>query len=211
MKRKVNILIHSIILIFILMLFVGNSAVRAEDSVKINHTKYTVNIGDEDNKLRLEIENQKEGDRKPRWVSYNVNVASVDQNGVVTPLRKGKAVISSGIGFPRMTCVVTVVDPSVKLNKSAITLYRSANEDTPGNTITLTARVNGATKKATDVVWSSSNENVAKVVADKNGRGVVTSTQTAGETVITASANGRTASCKVTVLESTISLDIDAM
>lgn len=211
MKRKVNILIHSIILIFILMLFVGNSAVRAEDAVKINHTKYTVNIGDEDNKLRLEIENQKEGDRKPRWVSYNVNVASVDQNGVVTPLRKGKAVISSGIGFPRKTCVVTVVDPSVKLNKSAVTLYRSANENTPGNTITLTAKINGATKKATDVVWSSSNENVAKVVADKNGRGVVTSTQTAGEAVITASANGRTASCKVTVLESTISLNIDAM
>lgn len=211
MKRKVNILMHSIILIFILMLFVGNSAVRAEGAVKINHTKYTVNIGDEDNKLRLEIENQKEGDRKPRWVSYNVNVASVDQNGVVTPLRKGKAVISSGIGFPRKTCVVTVVDPSVKLNKSAVTLYRSANENTPGNTITLTAKVNGATKKATDVVWSSSNENVAKVVADKKGRGVVTSTRTAGEAVITASANGRTASCKVTVLESTISLNIDAM
>ncbi|MBD5489501.1 MAG: family 16 glycosylhydrolase [Lachnospiraceae bacterium] len=215
MKRKVNILIHSIILIFILALFVGNSAVRAEDEVKINYTKYTVNIGDEDNELQLKMENQKEGDKKPRWVSYNVNVATVDQNGYVTPLRKGSAIISSGIGFPRKTCVVTVVDPSVKLNKSAVTIYRSDKENTPGNSIMLTAKVNGATKKATDVVWSSSDTSVAKVVPDTKGRGVVTSVDgengKAGEAVITARVNGRTASCKVTVLESTISLNVNEM
>lgn len=215
MKRKVNILIHSIILIFILVLFVGNSAVRAEDEVRINYTKYTVNIGDEDNELQLKMENQKEGDKKPRWVSYNVNVATVDQNGVVTPLRKGSAIISSGIGFPRKTCVVTVVDPSVKLNKSAVTIYRSDKENTPGNSIMLTAKVNGATKKATDVVWSSSDTSVAKVVPDTKGRGVVTSVDDengkAGEAVITARVNGRTASCKVTVLESTISLNVNEM
>lgn len=215
MKRKVNILIHSMILIFVLALFVDNSAVRADEAVAINYTKYTVNIGDEDNELQLKMENQKEGDKKPRWVSYNVNVATVDQNGVVTPLRKGKAIISSGIGFPRKTCVVTVVDPSVKLNKTAATIYRSGNENTPGNTITLTAKVNGATKKATDVVWSSSDTSVAKVVQDTKGRGVVTSVDgengKAGEAVITARVNGRTASCKVTVLESTISLNVDSM
>ncbi|MBD5504458.1 MAG: family 16 glycosylhydrolase [Lachnospiraceae bacterium] len=215
MKRKVNILIHSMILIFVLALFVDNSAVRADEAVAINYTKYTVNIGDEDNELQLKMENQKEGDKKPRWVSYNVNVATVDQNGVVTPLRKGKAIISSGIGFPRKTCVVTVVDPSVKLNKTAATIYRSGNENTPGNTITLTAKVNGATKDAKEVVWRSSDTSVAKVVADNKGRGVVTAVDgengKAGEAVITARVNGRTASCKVTVLESTISLNVDSM
>ncbi|MDE7258990.1 MAG: hypothetical protein K2N77_07110, partial [Lachnospiraceae bacterium] len=87
MKRKVNILIHSIILIFILALFVGNTAVRADDANKstINRTKWTVNIGDEDNVLQLKMDNL--GDKKPRWVSYNVNVATVDQDGYVTPLR----------------------------------------------------------------------------------------------------------------------------
>ncbi|MBD5513135.1 MAG: family 16 glycosylhydrolase, partial [Lachnospiraceae bacterium] len=207
MKRKVNILIHSIILIFILALFVGNSAVRAEDEVRINHTKYTVNIGDEDNELQLKMENQKEGDKKPRWVSYNVNVATVDQNGVVTPLRKGKAIISSGIGFPRKTCVVTVVDPSVELNKSAATIYRSDNDNTPGNKVTLTAKVSGATRDAKDIVWSSSNEEVAKVVKDSRGRGVVTSTENEGEAVITARVNGRTASCNVTVLNTALELN----
>ncbi|MBD5476657.1 MAG: family 16 glycosylhydrolase [Lachnospiraceae bacterium] len=209
MKRKINILIHSIILIFILALFVGNSAVRAEDEVKINYTKYTVNIGDEDNGLQLKMENL--GDKKPRWVSYNVNVATVDQYGYVTPLRKGTAIISSGIGFPRKTCVVTVVDPSVELNKSTATIYRSDNDNTSGNKVTLTAKVSGATRNAADIVWSSSNEEVAKVVKDARGRGVVTSVTEAGEAVITARVNGRTASCKVEVLDIDLELNVKEM
>lgn len=218
MKRRAGILARSVILTFLLTLLLGSFVVHAEEGdngVSINHTKYTLNLGDEDDVLQLKIENLKEGDRNPRWISYNVNVATVDQDGVVTPLRKGIAIISSGIGFPRKICVVTVVDPSVKLDKAAATLYRSANESTPGNTIMLTAKVNGATKDAKDVVWRSSDTSVAKVEKDDRGRGVVTSvageTGKAGTAVITARVNGRTASCKVTVLDSTISLNVDKM
>lgn len=217
MRRKVSILARSMILTFLLTLLLGSLVVHAEDEVKkpeINFTNYTVNIGDEDDVLQLKMENL--GDKKPRWISYNVNVARVDQDGYVTPLRKGTAIISSGIGFPRKTCVVKVVDPSVKLNKSAATLYRSDKENTPGNTITLTAKVNGATKDAKQVVWSSSDTSVATVEKDKNtGKGIVTAVDgtngKAGTAVITARVNGRTASCKVTVLESTISLNVDKM
>ena len=211
MKKKVNILIHSIVLIFVLALFVGASAVRADDANKpaINLAKCTVNIGDEDNVLQLKMDNL--GDKKPRWVSYNANVATVDQYGYVTPLRQGTAVISSGIGFPRETCVVTVVDPSVELNKSAATIYRSDNDNTPGNKVTLTAKVSGATRDAKDIVWSSSNEEVAKVVKDSRGRGVVTSTENEGEAVITARVNGRTASCTVTVLDIDLELNVEEM
>ena len=211
MKKKVNILIHSIVLVFVLALFVGTSAVRADDANKpaINLAKCTVNIGDEDNVLQLKMDNL--GDKKPRWVSYNANVATVDQYGYVTPLRKGTAVISSGIGFPRETCVVTVVDPSVELNKSAATIYRSDNDNTPGNKVTLTAKVSGATRDAKDIVWSSSNEEVAKVVKDSRGRGVVTSTENEGEAVITARVNGRTASCTVTVLDIDLELNVEEM
>lgn len=219
MKRKRRILLHSMILTFLLTLLVGSMVVHAEGEVTINYKTSTVNLGD-DTKLKLAIRNLDE-DKKPRWVSYNANVASVDQDGVVTPIRKGKAIISSGIGFPRKICTVTVVDPSVKLNKTAVTLYRpgdvgSVSDNTttatpaPGSTITLTAKVNGATKKATDVVWSSSDKEVATVAQDTKGRGVVTSVK-AGEAVITAKVNGRTASCKVTVQESTISLNVAEM
>ncbi len=210
MKRKVSILIHGLILALILTVSAGKLAVYAEDAVHINYKKATVNIGDEDNKLQLAIENQKEGDKKPRWVSYNVNVASVDQNGTVTALRKGKAIISSGIGFPRETCVVTVVDPTIKVNKKEATIYSYPAEstETAGKSVTLKATVKGADK---NVTWSSDNEAVATVAADAQGRGVVTAAGQAGTAMITAEANGLMASCKVTVLESTISLNISEM
>ena len=46
---------------------------------------------------------------------------------------------------------------------------------------------------------------------DAQGRGVVTSAKKAGIAVITAEANGMKASCRVTVLESRISLNINEM
>ncbi len=207
MKGKISILIHSLILAVVLTLSVGTFAVHAENEIQINLRTATVNTGDE---INLKIEGQKEGAKKPRWVSYNVNVASVDQDGTVTALRKGKSIISSGIGFPRETCVVTVVDPAIKINKKEATIYHypSDSTETAGKSITLKATVKGA---ANDVIWSSDNEKVAKVVKDAQGRGVVTSAEKAGIAVITAEANGMKASCRVTVLESRISLNINEM
>ncbi len=208
MKRKVGMWIHGLILTLILMVSVGSLSVYAEDVTHINHRTATVNIGDEDNKLHLEMENWKEGDRKPRWVSYNVNVASVDQNGTVTALRKGRTIISSGIGFPREACVVTVVEPTIKVNKKEATIYSypSDSTETAGKSVTLKATVKGAEK---NVIWSSDNENIAAVTVDAQGRGLVTAVRQAGTAVITAEANGKKASCKVTVLESAISLNMD--
>ncbi len=208
MKGKISILIHSLILAVVLTLSVGTFAVYAESGMHINHKKVTVNIGDEDNKLHLEILNKKEGSKKPRWVSYNVNIASVDQNGTVTAHRKGKTTISSGIGFPREKCVITVVDPVLRMNKEKATIYCSDSADTNGKSITLRAVSRGASK---DIVWSSSDETVATVVSDVRGKGVVRSVGKPGKAVITASANGMTASCEVTVLESTISLNVNEM
>lgn len=208
MRRKVSILIHSLILALILTLSAGTFAVYAENGMHINHKKVTVNIGDEDNKLHLEILNQKEGSKKPRWVSYNVNVASVDQNGTVTAHRKGRTTISSSVGFPREKCVVTVVDPVLRMNKETATIYCSDSADTNGKSVTLKAVSRGASK---DIVWSSSDETVATVVSNVRGKGVVSSAGKPGKAVITATANGMTASCEVTVLESTISLNVNEM
>lgn len=208
MKRKISILIRSLILAVILTLSVGTFAVYAESGMHINHKKVTVNIGDEDNKLHLEILNQKEGSKKPRWVSYNVNIASVDQNGTVTAHRKGRTTISSSIGFPREKCVITVVDPVLRINKEKATIYCSDSADTNGKSITLRAVSRGASK---DIVWSSSDESVATVVSNVRGKGVVSSAGKPGKAVITATANGMTASCEVTVLESTISLNVNEM
>ncbi len=210
MKKKVHRSITVLILTFMLMLFAGGIPVLAENSISINNSRCTVNIGDEENPLVLWINNLPEG-KKTRWVSWNENVATVEQEGekgVVTALRKGKAIISSGIGFPRITCVVTVVEPSIKLNKTTTVLYcapalESSKAVSSGNTIQLKATVKGANK---DTVWNSSNKDVATV--DKDGK--VTSVS-AGTANITATANGKSTVCKVTVKDNALSLNLDEM
>ncbi|MDE6663081.1 MAG: Ig-like domain-containing protein, partial [Lachnospiraceae bacterium] len=120
MGRKIRILVYSMILTFLFGSIVvhaaadGGAKITCNDH-KTNCTKHTVNIGDDG--FKLEMKNLKEGE-KPRWISYNVNVARVDQDGNVTPIRKGTAIISSGIGFPRETCTGTVVDPGINLDKT---------------------------------------------------------------------------------------------
>ena len=195
MKKKVQIAL----LTMLLTLLFGSVAVHAEGSFFINMKTATINIGDEENQLVLEIEKLPEG-RKTRWVSWNENIAVVDQEGqkgVVTALRKGKAIISSGIGFPRETCLVTVVEPSIKLNKTAAVLYcapvsESAKAVSGGDILQLKATVKGADK---NTMWRSSNKKVAVVDPDT---GKVTAVS-AGTADITATANGVSSSCKITV------------
>ena len=91
--------------------------------------------------------------------------------------------------------VTTSVKPSVKLDKTSLTL-------TKGKTYTLKTTVTGTNKT---VSWSSSNSSVASV--DKNGK---VTAKTKGTATITAKVDGVSASCKVTVNESaktTIKLD----
>ena len=206
MRKKV----YALLLTLLLTLLIGGMAVYAESSFGINIKTATVNIGDEKNPLVLEIEKLPEG-RKTKWVSWNENVATVDQEGekgVVTALRKGKAIISSGIGFPRETCLVTVVEPSIKLNKATAVIYcapasENAEATSNGNTIQLKATVKGANK---DTLWSSRNTKVATVDAT----GKVTSVA-AGTTDIIATANGKSSVCKITVKDNALSLSLKEM
>ena len=204
--------IYGYILILFLMVFVGGIGVYAENPFSINIKTKTINVGDEENPLILQINGAEQSNKKPktRWTSWNENVARVDQegeDGLVTGLRKGKAIISSGVGFPRETCLVTVVEPSIRLNKTAAAIYRG-KESSDSTTLKLKATVKGADKT---VVWSSSNESVVKV----DNQGNVTCTALEGRSTrtatITAAANGKTASCKVTVLDNAISFNVNEM
>ncbi len=82
--------------------------------------------------------------------------------------------------------VTTPAKPSVKLNRTSLTL-------TKGKTYTLKTTVTGTNKAVT---WSSSNSSVASV--DKNGK---VTAKAKGTATITAKVDGVSASCKVTVNE----------
>lgn len=138
-------------------------------------------------------------DRGVIWSSDNEDVATVDQNGSVTALKEGVAVITAtsvkdDTKFASCTVTVelpdTLPDPVVEItNKSAVSEGLKIN-----NSLTLTTRVN---RDDGSVSWASSDSGVATV--DNNGKVTAVSE---GEVTLTATfttENGKTATDSVTL------------
>ncbi len=129
------------------------------------------------------------------WVSGNEDVATVDNNGLVTAVSPGTATISvvTFEGSFIATCEVTVSEPNVAA--TGVSLDQTTLALAPAGTATLVATV--APNDATDqsVTWTSSDEAVATVTD-----GVVTAVAE-GSCTITATTTdgGFTATCSVTV------------
>ena len=124
------------------------------------------------------------------WSSGSNSIATVDQNGKVTAVSKGNTTITASIDGFQATCSVTVMiaATSVTLNKTSLTLEKGGEE-------TLIATVNPSEADDKSVSWSSSNMGVATV--DQSGKVSAVGGGTATITVKTA--NGKTATCAVTV------------
>ena len=131
-----------------------------------------------------------------KWSSDNEEVATVDENGLVTAVSVGEANITAtavdGSGVTA-TCKVTVspkLVTSVTLNKNELTIEKSF-------TAQLAATVAPDDADNLGLTWTSDNEEVA--IVDENG--LVTAVGE-GTATITATANdgsGVAASCVVTV------------
>lgn len=133
------------------------------------------------------------------WTSSDETIATVDENGLVTSIGSGKAKIYATCldVWARCTVIATVDVQGVELNKSSIEIIEGEYE-------VLVATVlpeNASNKK---VVWSSSNEDVAKVT--QKGKVTVLSPGTATITVTTKD-GGFTASCEVTGISSYIPVE----
>ena len=135
------------------------------------------------------------------WQSSDDTVAEVDQNGIVTGVAAGDAVITAFVDSntdgnidqnePQASCLVTVTAEeihaeSISLNTNSLSLY-------VGDSGNLTATLDPA-NAPDQITWETSDENIAAV--DQNG--LVTGVA-AGEATITATANGHSDSCTVTV------------
>lgn len=150
-----------------------------------------------------------------RWSSSNTNVVvpnlTEQKDGTRTYLEakgEGTAIITVTAvslveeGEPeefQNTCTITVSDDAVNvpvtevtLNKNQLTLKVNGKE-----TLQATVEPSNATNKA--VTWTSGNKNVATV----DPRSGEVEAVAKGNTTITASADGKTATCNVTVLENT--------
>ena len=101
------------------------------------------------------------------WTSGDTNIATVDQNGVVTAKYPGKVVIKATAldgTYQGATCVITVVQGA-----TGVELPETATVSV-GDKITLIAKVLPEYASNKDVTWSSSDESIATV----SSKGVVT-------------------------------------
>ena len=134
------------------------------------------------------------------WSSSDTSVAKVDEYGVVTAVAEGTATIKATAtnGTPddtsddkSDTCTVTVEPVAV----TGVTLDETATL-TVGETKTLTATVSPEDATHKTVTWSSDNTDVATVADD----GTVTAVGKGTATITAAAANGKSATCTVTVI-----------
>ena len=156
-----------------------------------------------DNTYKLNAQTQplETSDGKITYSSSNNAIASINNDGVVTAIKKGSCTITatSVDGGHTATCLVRVTQPveALTLEKHSLTLY-------VGETDYLYAQIIPATADDKSVVWSTSNEQVATVDASGNVSAIK-----GGEAWIKVISNDNTEakdSCKVTVSYSTYTL-----
>lgn len=152
-------------------------AVAEAATVKINKKKATIYKG---TTVQLKIQGTK---KKVTWTSGNKKVATVTKNGKVIGKKAGTTTIKGKVNGKTYKCKVTV-KAVPKLSKTKLSLKK-------GNTYKL--MVKGF--KIGKVKWSTSNKNVATVVAGK------VTAKKPGTATIRAKVGGKTLTCKVTVPE----------
>ncbi|MBO4843453.1 MAG: Ig domain-containing protein [Bacteroidales bacterium] len=170
--------------------------------VSLNTSSMSMTVGDTQT-LTATITPSNATDKSVTWSSSNTSVATVSSCGVVTAKAAGSATITvtTNDGGVTATCKVNVSTSTISV--TGVSLNRSSMSMTVGDSQTLTATIapSNATNKA--VTWSSNNSSVATV----SSGGVVTA-KAAGSATITVTTNdgGFTATCKVNVSTSTISV-----
>lgn len=164
-------------------------------SITLNETSININP-DMTFELVAQINPYNADNKELEWKSSDETVATVDQNGVVTGVETGvgrEAVITvtskdSGVSA---TCVVRVTKDVV-----GVELDCQYKRIEAGKEFQLTAIITPSDATNTNVVWTSSDSEVASV--DATGKVTARSAGTAVITVTTEQ-NGYTATCKVVV------------
>ena len=128
------------------------------------------------------------------WTSANEKIATVDANGKITGVKKGKTTITATDEYGQSDSVeVTVVAKNkgvkkIKLNKKSATLKQ-------GEKLTLAATLTPTGAKNKNIIWKSSDTSVVTV----DSKGKVKAVGTGKATITAISSSGKTAKCEITV------------
>ena len=162
------------------------------ENVTLNKTELVLQKGQEELLVAL-VSPDDATDKTINWSSSNVSVVRVDQNGAVAAEGAGTAVITASAGTKLATCTITVTIPveSISLNMTERTI--KVNE-----TVLLKAEINPSDATTKSIQWSSSDVSIVSVGSNGMVKGLKE-----GVATITASADGKSTSCTITVLRST--------
>ena len=167
--------------------------------IKLNLTTLSLSVGDSET-LNVTVLPDNATNKNVLWSSNNLNVATVNNTGLVTAVAPGTAAITviseSGNKLANCIIIATLEVSSVTLNKNSISLNIGATER-------LTATIEPTNASNKTITWSSSYPNVASV----NSSGLVTAIE-AGSTVVTVTTEdgNKTAMCSITVTTPTIAV-----
>lgn len=160
----------------------------AVTSIALNKSSLRINVGESET-LIATVNPDNATDKTVTWTSSDETIATVDETGKVTAVKKGTATITAKAGEKTATCVVTVTVPV-----SSITLDYTSVKLKQNETLQLTATVGPDDATDKTVTWSSSNTNIATVNASGKVKAVAE-----GNATITAKAGDKTASCSIEV------------
>ncbi len=134
-------------------------------------------------------------DKTVVWSTSNPEIATVDNNGIVTAIKQGNCVITaSTINGHKATCDVTVVPVVISVDDISLNKYELTMEINETFTLIATITPDDATDKT--VTWKSYDKSIAVV----SEYGVVTAVAAGTTTIYASSSNGKTVECIVTVL-----------
>lgn len=166
-------------------------------SIALPNNEPTITVGESIN-LVVEINPVDATNKDVTWESSDTEIAEVDENGAVTGIRAGVAIIvATTCNGLSASCEITVLPANILV--SSISLNPSSVAGKEGERVQINAIVlpEDATNKA--INWSSSDESVATV--DESG---MISLLKKGTAVVTASAtddSGVSADCAIVVSE----------
>jgi uncharacterized protein YjdB len=164
-----------------------------KDVIKLNDSDVVLFVGDV-KLLKYNITPETSANKNLSWSSSNSDIVYVDNSGNITALKTGESVITVEIveSNVKSTCKVTVNPKKVEgisLNESEISIVR-------GDIVQLDYTIIPETSSNKNVIWTSSDENIAGV--DNNGSVTAKAVGNCTVTVKTED-GGFEASCKVTV------------
>lgn len=163
-------------------------------SISIDKTNETIIVG-KYVKLNATINPSNVTDKNITWTSSNESIAKVNSNGKVTGISPGSVVITAQTNNGK----IAKSNITVKENKVSITsinLDKSNETINVGSSIKLNAIINPSNATDKNIIWTSSNESIAKV-----NNGEVTGINQ-GSVIITARTNnGLSATANINVIK----------